>query len=117
MREQIIVDNIAIDNELIIHENHINAYVGVWFDVDKRLGIKTHDTDDYIDLYADYYPAEDRLEASYTVVHGNGSYTNQIPVELTDSEKEAILTEMKKVGLDECIVEMSEDQDVSLAMS
>ena len=108
--------NIEIDRELFIEDDHINAYVAAWFDVDNRFGTKTHDTDDYLNIYANYYPETEELEVGYTLIKADDSDCDFQAVELADSEKDAILTKMKEAGLEECIVEMNEDQDSGMAM-
>lgn len=109
-------DNIEIDRELFIEDDHINAYMAAWFDVDGRFGTETHGTDDYLNIYANYYPETEELEVGYTLIKADGSYCDFKAVELADSEKDAILTKMKEAGLDECIVEMNEEQDSGMTM-
>lgn len=109
-------DNIEIDRELFIEEDHINAYVAVWLDVDDHFGTKTHGTDDYLNVYANYYPETEELEVGYTLIKADGSDCDFQTVEVTDSEKDAILAKMKEAGLDECIMEMNEEHDSGMTM-
>ena len=109
-------DNIEIDRELFNEDDHINAYIAAWFDVDSRFGTETHGTDDYLNVYANYYPETEELEVGYTLIKADGSDCDFKAVELTDSEKDTILTKMKEAGLDECISEMNEDQDADISM-
>jgi len=90
--------------------------VAAWFDVDARFGTETYGTDDYINVYANYYPETDELEVGYTLIKADGSDCDFKAVEITDSEKNAILAKMKEAGLDECIAEMSEDQDSGMTI-
>jgi hypothetical protein len=106
-------DNIEIDRELFIENDYINAYIGAWFDVDTRFGTQTHDTEDYVNVYANYYPKTEKLEVGYTLIKADGSDSDFIAVELADSERDAILEKLREVGLDECITEMQSDPDES----
>lgn len=110
-------DNLFVDSELIIIDDHINAYLGAWFDVDKRFKTETYGTDEYINLYADYYPADVRLDVFF-VHHGSdgGEIVTKPVDDLTDSEREVILQLMKEIGLDNLVAEMSEEQDSGMVM-
>jgi hypothetical protein len=110
-RVLITAGNIEIDRELLIEDDHINAYVGAWFDVDARFGTQTYDTDDYVNVYANYYPETEKLEVGYTLITADGSDSDFVAVELTDSERDAILTKLREAGLDECVAEMQADPD------
>lgn len=112
---QIIIDQeylligMYVDRELIIEDNHINAYVAVWFDVDERLGLNTDGTDEFVNIYADYYPDEKKLDVFY-VHHGpDGETINECPIpDLTTGEREHIIYLMKNEGMDKLIAEMDE---------
>ena len=105
-------NNIEIDErELYIEDDHINALVTAWLDVDNRFGTETHGTDDYINVYANYYPETRELEFGYTLIKADGSDCDFKAVELADSEKEAVLAKMKEAGLDGCIAEMQSNPD------
>ena len=109
-------DNIEIDRELFAEDDHINALVTGWFDVDGRFGTETHGTADYINIYANYYPETGEMEFGYTLMKADGSDCDFKVVEIADSEKAAILAKMKEAGLDEAIAEMNEDQDSGMTM-
>ena len=102
----IAAENIVVDNDLIIDGDHVNAYVAAWFDVDGRFGTQTRGTDDYVSLYADYYPEGGRLEAFYVIGYADGTDGCPVTVELACSERDAILAKMKEAGLDGCVAEM-----------
>jgi hypothetical protein len=93
-------ENIQINDELIIDEDHINASIEAWFDVDERFGTATYDTDDYINLYADFYPDTDKLSVYYTIYHADGGVSDSVAVTLESSERNAILNKMEIAGLD-----------------
>ena len=114
--ELITIDNIAVDEDLVIDGNHVNAYIAAWFDVDNRFGAETYDTGDTVNLYADYYPDGNRLDAYYIIQHADGADSDPVPVDLADSEREAILTSMKEAGLDDCVAEMSEEPESGVTM-
>ncbi|MFA7135883.1 MAG: hypothetical protein WC125_08485 [Bacteroidales bacterium] len=116
-RELITKENIDVDRELFIEDDHINAYISGWFDVDSRFGTKTYGTADYLNIYANYFPDTEELEVGYTLIKDDGTGCDFKAVEITDSEKEAIIAKMKEVGLDECIAEMNEDQDSGMSMA
>jgi hypothetical protein len=103
-------DNIRIEEELVIESDHINAAIAAHFDVDKRFGTATFDTDDYINFYADYYPDTDKLDAYYTIYYADGTESDSIRVELEPSEQKAIFYEMELAGLDIALDEMIREQ-------
>jgi hypothetical protein len=106
-------DNIEIDRELFIEDDHINAYIGALFDVDARFGTQTHGTDDYLNVYANYTPETEKLEVGYTLIKADGSDSDFVAVGLSDSERDAILEKLREAGLDECIAEMQGEPDDS----
>jgi hypothetical protein len=93
-------ENIQISDELIIDNDHINASIEAWFDVDERFGTATYGADDYINLYADFYPDTDKLSVYYTIYHADGGVSDSITVTLEPSERNAILNKMEIAGLD-----------------
>ena len=106
-------DNIRIDPELLIEDGYINAYVETWFDVDARFGTETADTADWINLYADYYPADGRLEAYCTLCRQEGE-DESFPVALTEDETQAILDQMRATGLDDLVQEMNAEPNLTM---
>jgi hypothetical protein len=104
-------DNIEIDRELFIEDDHINAYVGLYLDVDARFSTSTYGTDDYVNAYANYFPATEELEFGYTLIKAGGSDSDFVAIELADSERTAILEKLREAGLDECVAEMEQDTD------
>jgi hypothetical protein len=116
-RELMTEDNISIDSELIIEDDHINAYVAIWFDADKRLGLNTEGTDEYVNLYADYYPENGRLDVFYIHRRPDAELIAQNPVEdITAGEKELIIRLMKDEGMDELIAEMKNEPESGMSM-
>ena len=110
-------ENLEISEELVIDADHINAYIGAWFDVDKRFRLETEGTDEYVNLYANYYPADERLDVFYIHHGSDGGEIAEKPVsDLTDDERDVILQLMKDAGLDELVAQMDEDQDAGMTM-
>ena len=90
-------DNIRVGHEIFFEEDHLNAYVETWFDVDRRFNLSTEDTSDYVNVYADYYPDDDRLVVTYIIIHGDGSGNEDFEVQdLADSERELIIRLMNE---------------------
>ena len=87
-------DNIRIDRELHFAEDHINAYIETWFDVDRRFDINTYGTPNYINVYANYYPAENRLTVEYIIIYNDDIHDKDQCFEVKDlaaSERELII--------------------------
>lgn len=90
-------DNIRIGPELFFEDDYINAYVETWFDVDLRFGLNTSDTEDYVNVYANYYPTEDRLVVIYIIIRNDGSNDGEIEVkDLSDCERNLIIRLMNE---------------------
>ena len=99
-------DDMLIDDSW----NTISTYLETWFDVDKRFGTSTRDSDDYINLYAIYKPRTRKLEVIYFIHYADGNVSKEIEVKDLDfSEKEAMLSVMRREGLDELIQEMKSE--------
>ena len=90
-------DNIRIDPELFFESDYVNAYICTWFDVDLRFNLNTKDTNDFVNVYADYYPNEDRLVVTYIIVRNDISNDEDFEVkDLADSERELIISLMNE---------------------
>ena len=109
-------EDIRINHDDMFNEDEsdtITAYLETRFDVDKRFGTTAHGTDDYINLYAEFNPYEERLALFYFIHYADGKVSDSIDVrDVSDSEKKAILGVMKEAGLDDVISEMKENQAV-----
>ncbi|HBT64807.1 MAG TPA: hypothetical protein DEB10_09140 [Ruminococcaceae bacterium] len=118
-QEVITAENLEIDNDdgLMIEKDHINAYIGAYFNAVKRFNLKIESKDDYLSLYADFYPTDGRLDVYYIHHGSDGGEIATKPVDdLTDDEKEAILQLMKDAGLDDLVAEMNGDQDFGISL-
>jgi hypothetical protein len=111
-------ENLEVDGELIMEGDRVGAYLGVWFNADRRFGIQTEGTDAYISLYADFYPADGSLGVYYILHDTDGTEREPVPVtDLTGSERETILKLMRDAGLEECVAEMRSDPDEDTGMT
>jgi hypothetical protein len=110
-------ENIEIDRELFIEDDHINAYVAAWFDVDARFGTATYDTASYVNVYANYFPETEELEVGYTLIKADGSDSDFVAIKLADTERTAILEKLREAGLDECVAELQSDPDKNVGMT
>jgi hypothetical protein len=116
-RTLITKDNIEIDRELFIEDDHINAYIAAWFDVDNRFGTDTADNDDYVNVYANFFPDTEELEVGYTLMKADGSDSEFVVVELAGTERAAILEKLQEAGLDKCVSEMRQESDEGMTMA
>ena len=118
----ITADNLEINGLHMVDEcGFINAHFQQSFDEDSRFGTELYGTDGYMNLYAEYYPEDDRLDVFYIIYHNDGtddgSPEEAVYVEdISDNERETILQLMRDAGLDECIAEMNEDQDAGMTL-
>jgi len=104
--QEITENRICIRDELLIESNHINAYLETWFDISRRLGLPALGEDDSGNMYADYYPRDDRLEVHCIIKYADGTSSEAIELDITDSERDVILQCMRGAGLDDCIAEI-----------
>ena len=106
-------NDLQIKDELIVlNDEYINAYIELWSDPSDRFSLEFKDGDT-VDLYANYYPENDSLEAIYVHKNSDGGVIAEKKIDnLTDSEKDLILRLMKNEGLDECIEQMREEHEI-----
>jgi hypothetical protein len=91
--------HIKIGDDLMFDDEggYINAYVETWFDVDARFGTKTFGKDDYINVYANYFPESGTLTVSYVIKYGKGNDSDEVFVnDLTQEERDCILRLMNE---------------------
>jgi hypothetical protein len=114
-------DDMFIESE----NNCISAYIETWFDVDDRFGTATYGTNDYINLYAEYFPyAEDmssfsddvtflpELTLYYFIHYANGDVSESIVVtDMSESEKTMIFDSMQEAGLEDMVFELGSKSD------
>ena len=94
-------DSIRVDPELVIIDDFINAHIEMTeFDIEKRLGI-TLGADESIDFYANYYPGTGKLTHYLQLTRGDRfpRENDLYKLDLSDSEKQAILKLMEEMGI------------------
>ena len=118
-REMMTADNMGINsNDGLMYEGEkINAYIDTYFDVDKRFGLHTKGTDSYINLYADYDPADGSLSVYYILHDMDDTEHEPVSVDdLTIAEQNTILQLMRDAGMDDLIAEMDSDPDEGMKL-
>ena len=90
-------ENVVIEGDMLPTDSGWNVYLQTWFDVDKRFGLSTHDTDDSVDLYAEYSPEKHQLCVFYIVKYADGSQSDETDVnDLEHSEIASIIKLMQE---------------------
>ena len=105
---EITAQDVSIHDELLVEGDHINAYLDVWFDAAARFGLtRLLGGDDYINLYADYYPKSQRLNVYCVVKYADGSDSKPIPLsDMSRNERAVVMGVMRDAGLDKYAAEM-----------
>jgi len=94
-------NNIRIDYEFEYYDKGIFVYIEVWFDPEKKFGIKLYD-DDTVNVYAYLPPNSDDVQVSYIIHRGDGCIEDeQIYNGLTQGEKILIREMVNEVTLRE----------------
>ena len=92
--------DIVVDHDMEVDENGtITAYLESWFDVDKKFGTHTADRDDeWLNLYAEYNPADDTLKMGYQVDSDDSSTFYEYAPTAAEQQlvKEMITEKIKK---------------------
>lgn len=88
-------DNIRIDPMMDVNTDWdpfcISAYIEMWFDVDEKFGIHTHEYDDtWINLCAIYSPICHTLQMKY-YIETDTSLSDPITYESTETERKTII--------------------------
>lgn len=61
-------NEIYIDPDQVeVEGGKIKAPVDIWFDADKKFGVNTKGTEDWVNLYAEWDPMADELNVCYTI--------------------------------------------------
>ena len=102
-------DNIRIDYEIEYCSQGIHLYIEVWFDPEKKFGIKLYD-EDTVNVYAFLPPDSDDVQVVYIVYRGDGRVEDeQIYDALTQSEKALIREMANEVSLAETKMTIEEN--------
>jgi hypothetical protein len=92
-------EDIKVDSMLLFDDDHVNAYIGTLFDVDRRFGTDTRNANTAVNMYADYHPLSGRLQVYYIVTdYTSGESSPRQPIHLRESEKYAIIQRIVEVG-------------------
>ena len=85
--------NIGVDNEIQVESDHLNFEFNTCFDVDAFFGTETENTEDWVNLYADYYPEDKRIEVTYIIDSPDGDESHTYNP--TETEKQFLLELME----------------------
>ncbi len=86
--------DIGVDNEIQVESDHLNFEFNVCFDVDAFFGTKTEDTEDWVNLYANYYPEDKHIEVTYVIDSPDSDESHTYNP--TEAEKQFLLELMEK---------------------
>jgi len=105
--QEMTAGDIRIHDALLIEDDHVNACLGIQFDAGRRFGLPALGGDDSVNLYADYYPMNERLEVCCIIKYADGTDSEPVALrDMTGSEKEMLLEHMREAGLEDCLAEM-----------
>ena len=94
-------DNICIDREIDYEDDIVLAYVEVWFDAEKKFGIRLLDGD-YVNVYAHITPDTGDLWITYIVCHTDGNTDNEcVYTSITEKERDLIWEMVNEISLKE----------------
>lgn len=102
-------NNICLDREIIYDGDEANAYIEVWFDAEKKFGIKLED-DDSVNVYAHLSPYGNDVKVTYIIHYADGSIEDeQVYTSLTKGEKKLIRKMADEVSLKETGMTVNEN--------
>ena len=83
--------------EYCLEDDHINFYIPLTFDIEEAFGLELNpdETDDYINLYVDWYPNNKSVEMFISYIP-NDSEDFCLDVVLTDEQKEKLKSIVEK---------------------
>jgi hypothetical protein len=94
-------DNIHIDREIDYENDYICAYIEVWFDAERKFGLKLGE-EEYVNVYAVINPHTSDVRLEYVIYYGDGFLdSGRTFKKLTQDEKNLILTMTDEVSLRE----------------
>jgi hypothetical protein len=92
-------NNIRIDRDLDYSANEVCAYIEVWFNPEKKFGLRLY-YDDSIDVYAIINPETGDLRLIYIIHYADGGIDDvRLFRALTQEEKAVIKTMVEEVSL------------------
>ena len=105
--------------------HQLNFYMETWFNVDEVLGtnVRTDENEDYLNIYANYDMAHNRLCDTLSIVYWKSDDCEEYEYRLSEAEKAMILPEMDaycKVRTEMSLADYSakriaEDQEITPA--
>ena len=91
----------SIDRDIDYDGDEICAYIEVWFDPDKKFGLKLGD-DEYVNVYAYITPYTGKVRVTYVIYYGDDFIDDErIFTKLTPDEKNLIREMVNEVNLKE----------------
>jgi len=94
-------ENIRIDREIEYYDNYVCAYIEVWFDAERKFGLKLGE-EDYINVYAYITPNKNEVRVTYIINYYDGFIDDERTFSaLTPKEKNLILIMVNEVSLTE----------------
>ena len=94
-------NNIRIDRDIDYDGDKICAYIEVWFDPDKKFGLKLGD-DEYVNVYAYITPYTGEVRVTYVIYYGDYFIDDErIFTKLTPGEKNLIREMVNETSLTE----------------
>ena len=106
-----------------MNEHLLNFYMETWFNVDEVFGtnVCTDENEDYLNVYANYDMAHNRLCDTLSIVYWKGDDCEEYEYRLSEAEKEMILPKMDayckertEMSLsDYCAKRIAEDQEIA----
>jgi len=94
-------DNIRIDREIDYYEDYICAYIEVWFDAERKFGLKLGD-EEYVNVYACITPNTGEVSVIYIIYYADGFIDDDRKfTALTPEEKNLIMSMVNETSLTE----------------
>lgn len=94
-------DNIRIDREIIYEDDVACAYIEVWFDPERKFGLRLPG-DDYVNVYAYITPDTGDVRVTYVIYYADGFIDNERTFSaLTQGEMDLILEMVNEVSVAE----------------
>jgi len=94
-------DNIRIDRDIEYSADSVCAYIEVWFDAEKKFGLKLGD-EDYVNVYADVSAYTGDIRLTYIIYYADGHIDGGHKFKkLTPEEKTLILEMVNEVSMSE----------------
>lgn len=104
-------DNIRIDRDIEYYENEACMYIEVWFDAEKKFGLKLPGCD-YVNVYAYITPYTGNVRVTYVICYTDGFVDDERTFKhLTPGEKHLICKMADEISLTETGMTIDENWD------